>query len=468
MFKKSLKYIKIITYVVLFFGLSWAGLNYTSINSTTIAQTSEDSQISPNQIDQQANIIETKKKSKEKLQSSRNEFIKENTTLNSEITKARSEIKRLEGNLEKETLTQEEQDSINLDIQDLQNEITKKEIQIESNTKAIDELNLEIQNTSEDLSQETNQLMALIINFSLRIFSYLLLIIVYWIAFRTINLILRRYLGNRTVSTIARNVLLVVAMVATIITILFAFVGNLELLLGGTGLISAALVVALQDFVSSFFAWILITSRKQYRIKDVIRLQVPSGETVFGEVKSIGLFRTTVKEKLGKDIVDQERYTGRVITFPNNLFLRVSVTNFTHDNQILWHNFNLVITFESNFVAAKEILKDIVQTKFQYYVDHRDQYLEDIYNLENIYKPKIYMSISPSGPEFSIWFAAREGMLRQVLQELSESILEVFSMHNDINLAYDTYRIVTNSGASSLSISDINRPDQPITRTSKV
>jgi hypothetical protein len=56
------------------------------------------------------------------------------------------------------------------------------------------------------------------------------------------------------------------------------------------------------------------------------------------------------------------------------------------------------------------------------------------------YKPKVYTSIESSGVGFTIWFACRLGLLRQLIDEYTFLTMDTLT-ENDFHLAYDTIRI---------------------------
>lgn len=110
----------------------------------------------------------------------------------------------------------------------------------------------------------------------------------------------------------------------------------------------AAIVVALQNFVSSFFAYIYITSTAQFEEGDIIKTGNPF-MTVTGEVRRIGFFFTTVKE------VDAEMlFTWRVISFPNNLVFSWWIFNYTRRDLLFWHEFTVLLAL-SSWKTAKEV-----------------------------------------------------------------------------------------------------------------
>jgi len=402
-------------------------------------------QVTPSQIDDQAENIENKRNSKEEIEKNRNTLQKEIDQLEAEISKLQTEIKTLENDLTQEkNLSTENFTEITNQIEEAEQNITTRQQRIQENQNLIQDLENKIEEREKEINQEINTFQSVLLGFGIRIAGYILLIGIYWVIYRVFNFVIKKYIENEKIHQILRNFSLFLTIIASLITILLAFLGNLNLLLGGFGLFSAALVVALQDYVASFFAWILISSKNEYKIGDIIRLPIPGSDTIFGKVVSIGWFRTTVKERMGGETINKELSTGRVVSFPNNMFLKTAIANFTQGNAILWHNLSVIITFESDYQMARKILDKTIKDQFKYALDHKDVYLDDVFNLEQLYQPKMYMSIAENGPEFTIWFAARAGKFREVLEYISNRILEEFNQtEGKIELAYRTSRIIS-------------------------
>lgn len=421
----------------------------TNESQTSDLETNDTSQTNQNtstlQISNKAEIISSKKEKKDKLVADRNNFEAEKTELRSELAKKEASLKELQDILEEDSKTNtlkslEKEEKLN-EIKKLEEEIQGINRKIRSNQAKIEILDGEILNLEKELEKDQNAFQDLVINFLINLFGYFLLILSYWIIYKFVIKFLNK-LENKKLTKIFKRILLVFVIILTILTFLFAFIRNLSLLLGGFGLASAALVVALQDFVSSFFAWMLIISSKQYTVEDIIKLQQSGDSVVFGKVKEIGLFRTFVDEMEGGETDNKERKTGRIISFPNNLFLRVSITNYTKENKILWHNLNLVTTFESSFEETEKALHKIIDKVYKTILADKKRFLDNTKKVDK-YKPTVHISIHNSGPKFSIWFACEVGTYRDVLEIFSKEILKEFSQNPHLDLAYPTKRVIS-------------------------
>lgn len=280
-----------------------------------------------------------------------------------------------------------------------------------------------------------------LLNLGGKFLLYIGIVGLYWLTLRLFLWIGKKVIKNDTFYRIFRFAASAIFIIGSLTTILFAFVGNLTFLITSFGVLSAALVVALQDFVSSFFAWIMIKLKNQYKNGDLIELH--SNRDVFtGKVLEIGVFRTTLKEIVGGEGLDKEFYTGKTVSFPNNLILKEGLINFTYDNKLLWHAIDTTVTFESDYEKASDILHEIANKQFEYALDHKDSLLDDVYNLKTIYKPRIYLNIGADGVQFVIWFAARRERHREIVEEYSRQILHKFDAAN-IHLAYKTTRVLS-------------------------
>jgi small-conductance mechanosensitive channel len=424
-----------------------------------LAQSAES--VTPKDLDTKAEVIKIKQSNQDTLNKSVAELEKENNQLEKDIVALKIEeidintnIKKNESSIEllnkilnqtqaqiKDTQTTSDSTK-QLELKKMENasKITEKQAKIDANKTAILDTKEKAKTNQNELAKEINGFQNDIFIFVIGISRYLALIVFYWILVQSLRYLNNKIIPNETVRNIIALVLTFLAIFATFITIFVAFAGNTTYLGPTLGVFSAALVVALQDFIASFFAWVVIKARGPYKLIDTIEIPTPSG-VMTGVVTQIGFFRTRIKEKIGGESRDREQYTGKTIFFPNNLILKQGFRNFSFDNKILWHSIVITVTFESDFEIARKSLEEVVHKQFHYMVDHKDIYLDDVYNLKHIYKPKIYLHIANYGPEFTIWIPARLGTYREISEKISLQILKDFK-HNQIELAYPTSRIV--------------------------
>ena len=95
------------------------------------------------------------------------------------------------------------------------------------------------------------------------------------------------------------------------------------------GLTTAALTIALQDFVLAFFGWFILVGKRGIRVGDWVEIN-----GVGGEVTEVGLMRTTLLET--GNFAASGCPTGRRISFMNGFAIRGTFFNFSTTGQWTW------------------------------------------------------------------------------------------------------------------------------------
>jgi small-conductance mechanosensitive channel len=417
--------------------------------------------ISPKDLDTKAEVIKIKQDGQQSLNSQITDFEKENTAFTKDIGAIQASIAQIDATIKTNLTTIQTIENTPTNGKNVTDEIVKleklneansttkqeqiksiqdKEAKIEANKTAIDQLKAKIKTSQSDLTKEISSFQVDILAFMITVSRFIALIVLYWVIVQLLRLFMRRYIPNESVRNTIALILVFAAIIATFITIFIAFAGNTTYLGPTLGVFSAAMVVALQDFISSFFAWVVIKARGPFTINDTIEIPTTGGR-MKGVVTQIGFFRTRIKEKFGGDSPNSEQFTGEMIFFPNNVILKQGFRNSTYDNKILWHSLDITITHESNFELARKLLETICNNEFDYLYDHKDIYLDDVYNLKTFYRPKIYMDLSDHGPRFTVWVACRIGMFREVSEKITGQFLREFQ-HHGIDIGYQTTRVV--------------------------
>ncbi len=338
--------------------------------------------------------------------------------------------KDTEDNLKKEL------DQAKLELVEIQKQLTEKRGQVEVNREAITKIDTQIQEVNQQLEEQKNQFFNTIIANIRQYVPYIIGFIISFIIYLFIKRLNQQYAppAIKDLFSVAINIIYLIGIV---LMLTYLFIGQFSNLFTIISLFSAALVVALQDFISSFFAWIFIRARNKFKEGDIIQIAGFSGNNQYsGRVKKIEAFRTLLMEREGTlegEKIDKERVTGRIISIPNNMFLKQPVINATQDNKIVWQTLDLIITFESDWKQAKQILQKIIDKVYtpEYIKEHK---------ITQAYVPQIYTSIADTGVRLSIWFPASVGSYRAMLQTLSENILLEFKKQY-INLAFNTITV---------------------------
>jgi small-conductance mechanosensitive channel len=273
----------------------------------------------------------------------------------------------------------------------------------------------------------------------LQLFLIVALITLYWIIYRGIL----KYVNKKYSSKIAgatNTGLLILISVLSLFTVFATFSSSIPLFLSSISFLSAAIVFALQDFFASFFAWLYINTSDQYSVGDSI-LITSDTRVIYGTVMDVGVFRTTLLEKVGDGGLDTEMNTGRIITFPNRFVHKHSLSNYTKNHLLIQHKFKFTIEYNQDYAKAKKVIIATVNEIYTMMELDEQKYLDPHLPEDVSYTPKVFTHLDSSGVTYTIWFACKLGMKRVVQEYYSTAILNAVEKA-DIKLAYDTHKIL--------------------------
>lgn len=207
------------------------------------------------------------------------------------------------------------------------------------------------------------------------------------------------------------------------------------------GLLSAGVAVALRDWISNFFGWLYILTWRPYGVGD--RIQV--GDAA-GDVIDVGLFSTSLLE-IG-NWVQADQSTGRLLHVPNGRIMTKTVANYTAGMAYLWHELPVLVTFESNWRAAKAILTRIAtassaETVAEARADLAETSKRHLISYGHL-TPIVYTAIRDSGVQLTIRYLTPPRRRRGTEEALWEAILDAFGERDDIDFAYPTTRLYDN------------------------
>jgi len=225
------------------------------------------------------------------------------------------------------------------------------------------------------------------------------------------------------------------------------------------GLISAALVVALQDPISNVVAWAFILWRKPFEVGDRIQIDGNSGDVI-----DMRLFQFTLME-IG-NWVDADQSTGRILHIPNKTVFNSVLANFSKGSDYIWNELPVLITFESDWRLAKKLLQSITDqhvTEIEQEAEASFQKAARQYLLQyNKLTPKVYTSVRESGVLLTIRYLSEPKQRRDTEENIWEAILEAFSQHDQIDFAYPTQRFYNNlvEGRMNLDANLVQQGDE--------
>jgi len=269
------------------------------------------------------------------------------------------------------------------------------------------------------------------------VFSLVAVIITYLIAFFIIQII------NKTVKDLKRKYTLrkFTAYIATIICILVIILIWIKRAASVTTIISvlgAGLTLALHQPITSIAGWLLILIRRPYDTGDRIAIG-----NISGDVIDIRLFFTSILE-IG-NWVDADQSTGRIIHCPNGKVFTEPIFNYTRGFEYIWNEIKTVVTFESNWKKAKDIILDIGSKDYR---DLSEKVRDKIDTMSKKYMiyyqkltPIVWTKIVDFGVELTLRYLTEARKRRSTQDAICQDILDRFNKESDIDFAYPTYRI---------------------------
>jgi small-conductance mechanosensitive channel len=271
------------------------------------------------------------------------------------------------------------------------------------------------------------------------LYSLLILLVLGAIRFLILKIVWRitedpksRYGWKRTLSFITGFL--------TLILILRVWIGAIGQFGAFLGLLTAGLAIALKDLLTNIAGWVFILTRKPFQLGD--RIQI--GEHA-GDVIDIRLFQFTLME-IG-NWVNADQSTGRIIHVPNGIVFSKTQANYSSGFNYIWNEMTVLVTFESNWNLAKDILLKIIRDHSEdMSSDAKKKIIEASKKYMIFYKyltPIVYTSVEASGILLSMRYMVDPRKRRGTEHNIWEDVLKEFALHKEIEFAYPTQRFFT-------------------------
>ena len=222
------------------------------------------------------------------------------------------------------------------------------------------------------------------------------------------------------------------------------------------GLLSAGLAVALRDPIVNMGGWLFIIWRRPFVVGDRVELGEHSGDVIDQRVFQFILL------EIG-NWVDADQSTGRLIHIPNGLVFREPLANYTRGMQYIWNEIPVLVTFESDWKKAKEILSEIVEAHARDVVEEAEQQMLKASRQYMIFystlTPTVYTHVKESGIMLTMRYLCHPRRRRGMDQSIWEDVLTRFAEADDIDFAYPTVRYYYNAAEGKPGT--LPEPSQP-------
>ncbi len=240
-----------------------------------------------------------------------------------------------------------------------------------------------------------------------------------------------RYSFRKTVSILYFVVLL--------LAIFKIWIEHTQTLLVSYGLIAAGIAIALQDFFKNFAGGLIIFVTGVYQVGDRIEINQK-----YGDVIDIGILYTTLLEL--KEWVAGDQATGRLTVIPNGLVLSGTVNNYTKDNNFIWDEIAIPITYDSDWKEAVTTIQRIVREETKNMAEEAEKEIlklgEKYYLTIRAVEPEIYLTLTDNWITFNIRYITDVRQRRQVRNNVSQMILAEILKSENVKIASTTVDII--------------------------
>ncbi len=232
---------------------------------------------------------------------------------------------------------------------------------------------------------------------------------------------------------LTRYVLVVLA-IGAIASFLF---DDLSMVAATMGIVSAALVISLQDACSSAFGWVVIMIGSKFGIGD--RLQV---EDCCGDVIDIQLLRTTLLEVNGWMGCDEP--TGRVVLVPNNFIFKSKFFNYSHGHPYIWGKINVTVSFDCAAKAGPLFLRVLGEETASEFIAARtaSQRMRRRYGVSDAaYEPRVTSAITGNDVIFALFYVAHFRNASRLRDRIELRLIEELAKVPAIQLAVTSIQV---------------------------
>lgn len=179
------------------------------------------------------------------------------------------------------------------------------------------------------------------------------------------TLLIKKIINPATRYNLRRIISLLAAILISII-ILTTLYSNWYAAIISLGLISLILGFALQNPITSFFAWVYIIVRKPYEVGDRIKIG-----SVTGDVIEVGYLDTTLWEFNG-DYLSGDHPSGRIIHFSNSKAFNEYIINYSWPLfPYMWTEIKFHVGYNSDLDYIATTMKQVVENEIGEEMMHR-------------------------------------------------------------------------------------------------
>jgi small-conductance mechanosensitive channel len=205
------------------------------------------------------------------------------------------------------------------------------------------------------------------------------------------------------------------------------------------GLLSAGIAIALKEVFTNLAGWLFIESRKPFDVGHRISIGSQKGDVIDKRMFQFTLMEVSAFE-------EGEQSTGRIIDIPNGFIFTNPLINYTKGFGYIWNEIKVLLTFESDWKKAKQLLLEIVNNDTEVTSEVISQRIRKASKKYMIHytklTPIIYTDVKESGVQLTLRYLCEPKQRRTSTNKIWEDILTMLEENEDINLAYPTRRVL--------------------------
>ena len=281
----------------------------------------------------------------------------------------------------------------------------------------------------------------LIPDLQIKLLTSAVIILVLWLIRTLVLRIVWRKTEDVKTRYVWRKTLTYTAVTFSIILVGFVWYTGFQSMATFLGLVSAGIAIVLKDPITNVAAWVFILARRPFTLGDRIKI----GDNA-GDVIDIRVFQFTLME-IG-DWVDADQSTGRILHIPNGKVFVETLANYSKGFQYIWDEIPVLVTFESNWKKAKDILQNIGNKHAEHLSKTAEQRIKEASKkfmiFYNTLTPIVYTSVKDCGVLLTIRYLCEPRHRRGSEHAIWEDILQEFAKCKDIDFAYPTQRFYNN------------------------
>ncbi len=244
----------------------------------------------------------------------------------------------------------------------------------------------------------------------------------------------RRYRWNKTLRTLVWGLFAVI--VAAI------WLKGISGLATMVALVTAGLAIALRDPIVDLGGWLYIGSRQPFKVGDRIAIADQRGDVV-----DISPFVFSLMQ-IGDVVGGVRQSTGRVVMIPNKFVFTNPLVNENLVFDYIWREIAVVVTYESDWRRAKQVLEEIVVRRcadLTPLAQAQAQASLTRYMLADAsFDPRVFTRAVDHGVELTMRFLSEIRGPREMEMIIWEDVLQAFEAEPAIDMAYTTSRVYSN------------------------